>query len=232
MKRRKKKLNFKRILIFILIILFLVILVVYLLNIKTKNIIILNNDYYTDEEVIEKSNIQDYPKFLLLSKSKIRKKLKQLDLIEDATITKKFGSILEIDIKDYKKNNISNEKKILYYVRSKDKYMASDNELYDLDNVIGVPTLINYVPDNIESSFVKELSKIDKNIISLISEIEYAKTTYDEKRFLLYMNDGNEVYVTITKLDLLNKYIDIVKKLDNKNGILYLDSGNYFEIKK
>ena len=46
------------------------------------------------------------------------------------------------------------------------------------------------------------------------------------------MNDGNEVYVTITKLDLLNKYIDIVKKLDNKNGILYLDSGNYFEIKK
>ena len=223
MKRRKKKLNFKRILIFILIILFLVILVVYLLNIKTKNIIILNNDYYTDEEVIEKSNIQDYPKFLLLSKSKIRKKLKQLDLIEDATITKKFGSILEIDVK---------EKKILYYVRSKDKYMASDNELYDLDNVIGVPTLINYVPDNIESSFVKELSKIDKNIISLISEIEYAKTTYDEKRFLLYMNDGNEVYVTITKLDLLNKYIDIVKKLDNKNGILYLDSGNYFEIKK
>ncbi len=223
MKRRKKKLNFKRILIFILIILFLVILVVYLLNIKTKNIIILNNDYYTDEEVIEKSNIQDYPKFLLLSKSKIRKKLKQLDLIEDATITKRFGSILEIDVK---------EKKILYYVRSKDKYMASDNELYDLDNVIGVPTLINYVPDNIESSFVKELSKIDKNIISLISEIEYAKTTYDEKRFLLYMNDGNEVYVTITKLDLLNKYIDIVKKLDNKNGILYLDSGNYFEIKK
>lgn len=223
MKRRKKKLNFKRILIFILIILFLVILVVYLLNIKTKNIIILNNDYYTDEEVIEKSNIQNYPKFLLLSKSKIRKKLKQLDLIEDATIIKRFGSILEIDVK---------EKKILYYVRSKDKYMASDNELYDLDNVIGVPTLINYVPDNIESSFVKELSKIDKNIISLISEIEYAKTTYDEKRFLLYMNDGNEVYVTITKLDLLNKYIDIVKKLDNKNGILYLDSGNYFEIKK
>ena len=223
MKRRKKKFNFKRFLIFILIILFLVILVLYLLNIKTKNIIILNNDYYTDEEVIEKSNIQDYPKFLLLSKSKIRKKLKQLDLIEDATITKRFGSILEIDVK---------EKKILYYVRSKDKYMASDNELYDLDNVIGVPTLINYVPDNIESSFVKELSKIDKNIISLISEIEYAKTTYDEKRFLLYMNDGNEVYVTITKLDLLNKYIDIVKKLDNKNGILYLDSGNYFEIKK
>ena len=46
------------------------------------------------------------------------------------------------------------------------------------------------------------------------------------------MNDNNEVYITISRVDLLNKYIDIVKKLNNKKGILYLDSGNYFEIKK
>ncbi len=223
MKKRKKKFNFKKLLIFLFIIIILFICIRFLLNIRTKNIIILNNNYYTDEQIIETSNVENYPRFILLSKSKIRNKLKKLDLVEDAIITKRFGSILEINVK---------EKKILYYVRSKDKYMLSDNELYDLDNVIGIPTLINYVPDNIETSFVRELSKIDKNIISLISEIEYAKTSYDEKRFLLYMNDGNEVYVTITKLDLLNKYIDIVKKLDNKNGILYLDSGNYFEIKK
>ena len=46
------------------------------------------------------------------------------------------------------------------------------------------------------------------------------------------MNDGNMVYVTTTKLKSLNKYVDIVKKLENKKGILYLDSGNYFEIKE
>ena len=46
------------------------------------------------------------------------------------------------------------------------------------------------------------------------------------------MNDGNEVYITSKKAEMLNKYIEIVKKLDNKKGILYLDSGNYFEIKK
>ena len=40
------------------------------------------------------------------------------------------------------------------------------------------------------------------------------------------------VYITVSKTNLLNKYIDIIKKIDNKNGILYLDSGNYFEIKK
>ena len=85
---------------------------------------------------------------------------------------------------------------------------------------------------NIEASFVKEFSQINDNIISMISEIEYNKNKYDDKRFLLYMNDGNEVYITISRIELLNKYIDIVKKLNNKHGILYLDSGNYFEIKK
>ena len=66
----------------------------------------------------------------------------------------------------------------------------------------------------------------------MISEIEYSKTTYDDKRFLLYMNDGNMVYITVSKAELLNKYVEIIKKVDNKKGILYLDSGNYFEIKE
>ena len=46
------------------------------------------------------------------------------------------------------------------------------------------------------------------------------------------MNDGNEVYTTISKLDKLNKYESIVAKLNGKRGILYLDSGNYLEVKE
>ena len=96
---------------------------------------------------------------------------------------------------------------------------------------MGIPTLINYVPSDIEEKFINKFKNIDKDVISIISEIEYSKTDYDDNRFLLTMNDGNQVYVTVNKLDVLNKYIDIIKKLDNKKGILYLDSGNYFEVK-
>ena len=223
MKRKEKKNKFKKIMTIFIIIFVITLLVVYLLDINTKNIVILNNDYYTDEDIIEQANIGDYPKFILLNTSKIKKDLKKLDLIKDVKVKKKLGFILEITVE---------EEKILYYVRSKDEYMASNYKTYKLDNVSGVPTLINFVPENVEKGFVKEFSKVDKKIISLVSEIEYSKTAYDKKRFLLFMNDGNEVYITVTKTDVLNKYIDIVKKLSNKNGILYLDSGNYFEIKK
>ena len=222
-RRQKKKINLKKILLFFMLLIVIYLIVVLFLNVKTKNIIILNNEYYTDEKIIETAGIENYPKFILLNKKSIKDKLKKLDLIEDVKISKKWGFILKIDVK---------EKKVLYYVRSKEEYMTSDKNTYKLDNLLGYPTLINYVPEDIEKSFVRELSKIDTNIIKMISEIEYSKTDFDDKRILLYMNDGKEVYITVSRVNLLNKYIEIIQKLGKKDGILYLDSGNYFEIKK
>lgn len=222
-KKINKKFNFKKFVFFIIFIFLLYMAISYLISIKTKNIIILNNNYYSDDDIIYTANIEDYPKFILLNRSKIKDKLMKLDLIEDVTIKKKLGFKLEINVK---------EKKILYYIRSTNLYKLSDNNNYDLNNVIGVPTLINYIPEDIEKSFVEKLSNVNSSILDMISEIEYSKTTYDDKRFLLYMNDGNMVYITVSKAELLNKYVEIIKKVDNKKGILYLDSGNYFEIKE
>jgi len=44
------------------------------------------------------------------------------------------------------------------------------------------------------------------------------------------MNDGNYVYLTLTKFKQINYYEDVLEKLDGKKGILYLDSGNHFKI--
>lgn len=222
-KRVKRRFNPLKFLSFIAFIIICYFSTMYLFDIKTKNIVVLNNNYYSDEKIIETAGIENYPKFILLNTNKIKKKLLELDLIENVIIKKKWNFILELTIK---------EKKILYLVRSENKYRLSDNKLYDIDDVLSVPTLINYVPESNEKKFVEEFKNIDNNIISMISEIEYSKTSYDSDRFLLYMNDGNMVYVTTTKLKSLNKYVDIVKKLENKKGILYLDSGNYFEIKE
>ena len=223
MKRKKRRFNFLKFIVFILFIYLLYFLATYAFNIKTKNIIILNNNYYSDEKIIETAKIESYPKFITLSRSKIKKRLLKLDLIEDVKITKSYGFILSINV---------TEKKVLFFNREKNKYKCSDNVYYELNDEVGVPTLINYVPENIENEFIDTYKNTDVNIINKISEIEYSPTTYDDKRFLLYMNDGNLVYINISKMHNLNKYVSIVKKLNNKKGILYLDSGNYFEIKE
>ena len=222
-KKRVRKFNVKKFLIFIIFLIIIGIFVKYLLNIRVKNIIVLNNSFYNDEEIIETSELDNYPKIIFTSKNKIKKRLKKLDLIEDVKVKMKYNSTIEMDVK---------EKKVLYYDRANEKYMLSDGSKIELENISGIPTLINYIPSEVEEKFIKEFKKIDIDIISLISEIEYDKTAYDNERFLLTMNDGNQVYINNSRLNSLNKYIEIVRNLDNKKGILYLDTGNYFEVKK
>ena len=45
------------------------------------------------------------------------------------------------------------------------------------------------------------------------------------------MVDKNYVYVTLSKIDKINKYKLIVDQIDTNKGIIYLDSGDYVEIK-
>ena len=44
------------------------------------------------------------------------------------------------------------------------------------------------------------------------------------------MDDGNYVYLTLSKLSSVNNYVSIIKNFESKKGILFLDSGEYFQI--
>ena len=74
-KKVKRRFNFLRFITFIITLFILYIVISFLLSVKTKNIVILNNNYYNDEVIIEKAGIQDYPKFLLLNSNKVKKKI-------------------------------------------------------------------------------------------------------------------------------------------------------------
>ena len=74
------------------------------------------------------------------------------------------------------------------------------------------------------------MNRLDDDILGKISEIEYVPNDYDKDRFLLSMDDGNSVYLTLTKFEMINYYDDVLTQLEGKKGILYLDSGNHFKI--
>ena len=84
------------------------------------------------------------------------------------------------------------------------------------------------------NKLVDKYQSINDEIRLMISEIEYVPNDIDKERFLLTMNDGNYVYITLYKTTSINEYIKIISKEDikDKKGILYLDSGNYFETLK
>lgn len=222
-KIKKKKLNIKR-LFFFLIFLCLIILFVYCLSkIKLKNIIIDGNSYYTDEYIIEKLGLEDYPRFLTINPFKLKKNLKKEELIEKVEVKCKIDFTIEIDILEYK---------ILYQRKSDSMYVLNNGEEKSLQEIMGIPLLINYYPNTLNEKAIKSFSKLEKDIIKKISMIEYSKTEADDERFLLYMSDGNLVYINLNRMENLNKYTEIINQVGTKKGILNLDSGNYFEIKE
>ena len=223
-KVKRRKFNIKKFSLFIFFLLCIIIGIYYLLKMPIKNIIISGTYYLSDELIIEASGIENYPSFIKTTKTSLEKKLKTIDIIKDVQIHKKWGGVLEIEV---------TEKKILFVERSTGKYILEDKTEEDLTYQInGIPTLINFVVDDIKDKLIEKLSEVDYEVITKISEIEYSPTTYDEERFILYMNDENAVYITLNKIDEFKKYIEIKKQLEGKKGILYLDSGNYFEIKE
>lgn len=190
---------------------------------KIKNIYVIGNKNIKDYEVMELAKIDDYPRFLSISSNEMERRIKINPFIKNVDVKKRLGNQVYIYIAEYKP---------LFYDINKQKLILENDKELVLEKMINdIPTLINLVTDDsVYENLIKKFVKIDDNIKQKISEISYMPNEVDKERFLLSMKDGNYVYITLTKIEEVNKYLDILSTLENKKGILYLDSGNYFEI--
>ena len=218
-KVKKRKLHKKRFLIFILIVLFILGLFFGLRQIKITNIKVSGNTLYSEWEIIKKAGLSNYPSSLDNLSSEIEKKLEKDPYIKEAHVHKSFLTDVSVEIKE----NLP----LFYYVPIRKTVLADKTEV---SADFPVPTVINYIPDKSYNKFLKSFQNMDYDIVKRISEIKYDPNDVDTERFLLTMNDGNYVYLTLRTFDKINNYLDIVKEFNNKKGILYLDSGEYFKI--
>lgn len=223
---KRKKIKVFNLLISLLILLGLSFCVYLLFKIPTKNIIIKNTNYLNDDYILELAKIKNYPEFLLIKNNNIKEKLEKSEYISNVKISKKWGFILEIKIE---------ENRALFFDMNKRKYIFTNKKEKVEDEInikFRIPRLLNYVPDKKYTNFIKKMSEINEETLSKISDIEYQPNEYDKDRFLLYMDDGNMVYLTLTKFKMINHYNDVLSQLENHKGILYLDNGNHFQIKE
>jgi len=225
-KIKKKKLRVIPLTIFLFILLGIFLLIFSIIEIPIKNIIIKGTTYLNDDYILDMTNLKSYPSFIRFNKSILEKNLKDSIYIKDATIKRSFYHVVTIDIEE----NIP-----LFIYKANNSIVFSDFRESNIDNNIinfSLPIVTNVIPQSKYKKFTKAISKTNSAVLTNISEIVYSPVKLDEDRFLLYMNDGNEVYLTLTKWEKINYYDKILEQLENKHGILYLDSGNHFEIKE
>ncbi len=220
-KRKKRKVKKKNLFLFFCFVTVFLLGLSFMMDICINNVIVKGNILYEDYDIIKKAHLDDYPSSLANLSFNIKKTLEKDPYIKKANVYKTSLDKVVIEVKE----NLP----LFYYLPTKKTVLIDKSQT---DDNFPVPTVINYVPDKIYALLLDKLSNVDYNIIKRISEIKYDPNDVDDERFLFTMNDGNYIYVTLEKLDKVNKYLDIIKSFNNKKGILYLDSGEYFEIKE
>ncbi len=217
----KRKLRFDRILIFFLFVSIVTLCIVCFLNLKITNIYVLGNEFVKEQNILELAGIDSYPSTVVNPSFVIKNRLQKNIYINTAKVYKKGLTKVYIEVV---------ENKPLFYYQDSLTVILSDGT--KTTGSFSIPTVVNYITDTYYDKFVKEMSKLDRDILNMISEIKFVPTDVDDNLFLLTMTDGNLVYINIATFNKLNKYFSIKEGLPDKNGILNLDWGNNFEILK
>ncbi|MBR2832906.1 MAG: FtsQ-type POTRA domain-containing protein [Bacilli bacterium] len=218
-KVKKRKANGKNIIIFLIIIVLIGFSVYYMYNMKIRSITVKGNTLYKDWEIIKFAGLDGYPSSMQSLSGMISHKLEKEPFIKKAKVSKKW--LVDVNI------TIEENRPLFFYVPNTKTVLSDGTEIEDN---FSVPTLVNYVPNKIYSKFLTEINNTDYNVVKRMSEIKYDPNDVDDERFLITMNDGNYVYLTLNKFNKINHYLEIIKEFNNKKGILYLDSGEYFKV--
>lgn len=218
-KKRRKRLKIKSVLIFLLFILMIIGFFFALSLIKVRTYYVYDNNYLDDNEILNILKLNKETSFITINTPVEKSLAKKSKLIKDVKIKRTLDFEIKVYIKEYN---------IMFYDSTKKKTILENKEEVDyIDN--NAPVLINEISDKkIYNKLISKMNKINKNTLSMISELTYSPNGIDKERFLFSMNDGNYVYVTLTKLSKINDYKSIIDSVENKKGILYLDYGNYF----
>jgi ftsQ protein len=221
--KKKKRLKLIPFLLFVLVITGVFFLVDVLLDTRIENIVIKGNKLVTDQQIIDEAGLSNYPSFYKTTSYNIKKALEKNSFIKEVKVKRSFYHVITIEVSEYK---------VLLKKETTGKLVLENMNEVTTDQEIPytVPRLVNDVPKNKYSKLLKNLLKVKRSVRSNISEFYYDPNEFDKDRFLLYMDDGNSVYLTLTKFRMINYYNDVLPQLDGKKGILYLDSGNHFQI--
>lgn len=226
MKKKQKKLvkrhiKWKTFFLFLSAVLLIFSFGYYLVHLRVKNIYIVGNNIIKDYEIIEASGLKEYPKMSKYTKRALEKNISTLDLVANVKVKRNLLGTVTIKME---------EAHVLFYNRNNSSYILSNGRETIQREYTGVPFLINYVKSDVYERLIKELANVKQESLALISEIEYTPSmsgdiVLDDTRFLLRMNDGNQVYINLIHMDRLDMYALSYTTLTEK-GILYLDSDN------
>lgn len=228
-QQRRRKAN-RRLILLLSLFFSLILIVAYVQSplSHVKDIIVKGNEFYSSNEIIEKTGLSNKTNIWKVKKQAISAKLESLPEIKKATVKINGLNSIEIQISEYKK---------LAYLQTGSFYSPVLENGAILKNrktgiiPINAPILISFKEGTALTQLLREMKKLPSDVLNSISEIKFTPNNIDPLHISLYMNDGFEVSAAITGFSgKMSHYPSIISQLNpNKKGIIDLEVGSYFK---
>ena len=213
----------RHILLFLAVIfgLFLISLTYFLSNASNiYRVSIKGNIYLSDDEILELSGLDNNDKFILISRHKVEKKIKENHLIKNCKVDLIVNNVVQINVEEYKAIGYAYEdNNNVLIIENDERIILNNNNVYLIEKV---PLIYGFINEDIVL-LEKNLRDIDYKLINEISEIHYYPNL-KYQNIMLIMRDGNYIFTSVYGLNLLNKYHEIDASYENKENECY-----YFE---
>lgn len=224
---RDKKLR-KRLLI--LVVIFLVPLLGSLYYIsplsKVSAVVVAENPLTPKEALIESSQIVKnerlWPQFF--ARQRIATTIEKANpRVKKATITLQQWNQLHLHVEEYSES--------AYLVKGNDYLPILENGtiLQEPQKEVTKGRVIveNFTDETLILETLKQYKELPKEIQDAISQITYAPSKNNEELLTIFMNDGNQVIVGISKLaDHMKYYLQVAKEMSEK-GVIDMEVGIY-----
>lgn len=156
--------------------------------------------------------------------------LTQFPWVKEVSVERQLLNTIKVSIKEWAKVAYIAELGTFYPVLENGEVLRDEVEMVPIDAPI-----FNVTEDEgLRQRLLKELSKLDKGVLSMISQITLSNAEADKYSVTLFMNDGYEVRADITTLaKKLNYYPSIVAQIDSakavEKGIIDMEVGSYYK---
>ncbi|MEO4053616.1 FtsQ-type POTRA domain-containing protein [Solibacillus sp. CAU 1738] len=162
-------------------------------------------------------------------KNEVEAALMENNWVKSATVERKLLTKVIIQIEEWQKVAYISKDNHFYPMLENGVILEEQSELLPLD----APIFLSFEDEDLRKRLLKELVKLDKEVLALISQINATPTSTDPFAITLFMNDGYEVRAEITTLaSKLNYYPSIIAQIEStegyEKGIIDIEVGSYY----
>lgn len=153
--------------------------------------------------------------------------VEQNDWVESVKVKRKGLTGIHIEIDEYNRVAFEENGNKLDIILENGSYLHTEGQVLPIDG----PLFTGFKDEKVRKRMIKELNKLDKEVLHTISQINYTPTENDALSIQMYMNDGNEVKAIIPSFaEKMNFYPSIVSQLEpDVKGIIDLEVGTFFQ---